>query len=190
VGFDPDGKALVVSNKEGNNFLVYSVENHGLPAVTPVTSVSNGQTPFGFVFDNWDRLLVVEAGSNAVSSYMIMPNDTLKVISGSVPNGQVAACWIARNNRGDVFTANPGSGTISTYQLMGQSGQVSLINGTAGTGSTPLDLAVAGDGHFLYALDPSSGMIDMFQIKHNGSLTNLGTINGNLSIFAQGIAAR
>jgi 6-phosphogluconolactonase (cycloisomerase 2 family) len=189
VGFDPEGMALVVSNKGGNSILVYSLDDKGLPAMSPVTSVSNGQAPFGFVFDNWRRLLVVEAGSDAVSSYEIMPNDSLQVISGSIPNGQLAACWIARNNRGDVFTANPGSGTISAYQLIGQSGQISLLNGVAGSGTTPLDLAIAGDGRFLYALDPSSGMIDMFQIKDNGSLTNLGTINGNLSIFAQGIAA-
>ena len=55
---------------------------------------------------------------------------------------------------------------------------------------TMLDLAVAADGRFLYALDPGSGTIDMFQIKHNRSLTNLGTIDGKLPLFAQGIEAR
>jgi hypothetical protein len=46
-------------------------------------------------------------------------------------------------------------------------------------------------GRYLYALDPSHGSIDMFQIEHDGSLTNLGAINaGELSIFAQGIAVR
>jgi len=39
-------------------------------------------------------------------------------------------------------------------------------------------------------LDPGSGTIDMFQIKHNRSLTNLGAIDGKLPLFAQGIAAR
>ncbi len=192
VGFNPDGMALVVSNKAGNNILVYSVDNNGMPAKNPVTSMSNGKTPFGFIFDQWGHLLVVEATQDAVSSYMIEPNDNLQVISKSVPNGQIAACWIARNNRGDVFTANPGRSSISAYQLIGQSGQVSLINGvagTAGTGTTPLDLAVAGDGRFLYALDPSSGMIDMYQINNDGSLSTVVTVNGNLSLFAQGIAA-
>ena len=191
VGFDPAGETLVVTDKAGSHILVYSVDDDGLPAVSPVTSISNGQIPFGFIFDRRGYLLVVEAGPNAVSSYKILPDDTLQVISGSVPNnGQQAACWIVRDERGDVFTANTGSGTVSVYRLMGRKGQVVLLNGAAGSGNKPLDLAVAADGRFLYALDPGSGTIDMFQIKHNRSLTNLGAIDGRLPLFAQGIAAR
>ncbi|HET6465052.1 MAG TPA: beta-propeller fold lactonase family protein [Nitrospiria bacterium] len=190
VGFDPEGETLVVTDKAGSKILVYSVDEDGLPAVSPVVSASHGNTPFGFIFDQRGRLLVVEVGPNAVSSYKILKDDTLQVISGSVPNGQQAACWIAGNERGDVFTANPGSGTVSAYQLTARNGQVALLNGAAGSGNRPLDMAVADNGRFLYALDPGSGAIDMFRIKHDGSLTNLGAIDGALPLFAQGIAAR
>jgi hypothetical protein len=116
----------------------------------------------------------------------------LKVISGSVVNGQKAACWIVGNEHGDVFTANPESGTVSASQLMVRNRQVSLLNGAAGNGKNPLDLPIIGYGRFLYALDPGSGNIDMFQTGQNGSLTNLGATanDGELSVFAQGIAAR
>jgi hypothetical protein len=39
-------------------------------------------------------------------------------------------------------------------------------------------------------LDPANGTIDMFKIGRHGDLTDLGTVAGGFSIFAQGIAAR
>jgi 6-phosphogluconolactonase (cycloisomerase 2 family) len=190
VGFDPWGDTLVVTDKTDNKILVYSVDEDGLPAATPVTSTSNGLTPFGFIFDQWGHLLVVEAGSNAVSSYSILKSGTLKVISPSVPNGQAAACWIAGNGHGYVFTDNPGSSTISSYRLSTGTGSLALLAGVAGTGNKPLDVTTAADGQFLYALDPGNGAIDMFQVRPDGTLAPLGTAAGGLSIFAQGIAAR
>ena len=41
-----------------------------------------------------------------------------------------------------------------------------------------------------YALDPIGGIIDMFKIEQDGSLTNLGTVAWVFSTYAQGIAAR
>jgi len=190
VGFDPFGETLVVTDKADNKILVFSLDDEGLPSMNPVTSTSNGNTPFGFIFDQWGHLLVVEAGSNAVSSYKILHNDTLQVISPSVANGQAAACWIAGNERGYVFTDNPGSGTISNYKLTDKKGDLVLLNGAAGSGNKPLDVAIAADGRFLYALDPAGGGVDMFEIQPDGTLTNLGSAAGGLSIFAQGIAAR
>jgi 6-phosphogluconolactonase (cycloisomerase 2 family) len=190
VGFDPARETLVVTDKADSKILVYSVGDDGLPGMNPVTSPSNGVTPFGFIFDQWGRLLVVEVGSNAVSSYNILDNDTLQVISPSVPNGQKASCWIVGNERGYIFTANPGASTISAYKLNAGNGKLVLLNGTAGSGKSPLDVAIPMNGRFLYALDPGNGGIDMFQIEPDGSLAGLGTIAGGLSMFAQGIAAR
>lgn len=190
VGFDPQGRTLVVTDRADSEILVYPVDDNGLSAVSPVTSTSNGRTPFGFIFDRRGHLLVVEVGANAVSSYQILADATLQVISGSVPNGQRAACWIAGNERGRVFTANPGAGTLSAYRVKNQNGQVALLDGAAGSGNKPLDLAVTTNGRFLYALDPARGGIDGFEIAHDGSLADLGAIGGDLSVFAQGIAAR
>jgi 6-phosphogluconolactonase len=190
VGFGPEGESLVVTDKANNEILVYPVRRNGLPGMDPAVSTSNGPVPFGFIFDRRGHLLVVEVGSNAVSSYNILHNGTLQVISPSVANGQKAACWIAGNERGNIFTANPGTSSISAYKLRAGNGKVALLNGTAGGGNAPLDLAISVNGRFLYALDPGNGAIDMFQIERDGGLTDLGTVPGGLSIFAQGIAAR
>jgi 6-phosphogluconolactonase len=190
VGFDPEGEMLVITDKTNNGIFVYSVGHGGLPVMNPVISPSNGLVPFGIIFDEWGHLLVAEAGSGAVSSYNILHNGTLKVISPSVANGQAATCWIRANERGNVFTANTGSQNIASYKLTARNGKLALRNATAGFGNRPIDLAITVNGEFLYALDPANGGIDMFQIEPNGSLTDLGTIAGELSIFAQGIAAR
>jgi len=190
VGFAPRGEWLVVTDRAENEILVYSVGPNGLPALTPVTSISNGAVPFAIIFDEQGTLLVAEVGSGAVSSYSILHNGTLDVISSSVANGQVATCWIAGNNRGDVFTANTGSQTISAYKVKAGKGKLELLDATSGVGNRPIDMAISVNGRFLYALDPADGGIDMFRIERDGRLTDLGTVAGGLSIFAQGIAAR
>jgi len=189
VRFDPEGETLVVTDKGDNALLVYAVGDDGLPVASPAVSASNGFTPFGLMFDERGHLLVVEAGTNAVSSYDILRDDTLQVISPSVANGQKAACWITGNERWNVFTANPGNSTISAYKEEAGDGTVTLVAGVAGQGHSPLDLAIAG-GRFLYAVDPNAGGVDAFRIEEDGSLTSLGTVAGGLSVFSQGIAAR
>ncbi len=190
VAFSPMGSRLVVTDRGDSEILVYGMDRNGLPSMSPVTSGSSGLAPFGVIFDQRGHLMVVEAESNAVSSYNILPSGSLQVISPSVANGQAASCWIAGNRRGDVFTANTGMQNISAYKLRVGSGEISLVDPTAASGNRPIDMAVTVDGRFLYALDPADGSIDMFQIKPNGSLTDLGQADGGLAIFAQGIAVR
>jgi len=189
VGFDPQGKKLVVTDRGENEILVYFVGKDGAPSMNPVTSPSNGLVPFGFDFDQREYLLVSEAGSGAVSSYDILPDGSLQLISGSVLNGQAATCWIAGNTQ-FAFTANTGSGTISVYEVQAGKGALTLSDAVAGSGNLPIDLATTNNGRFLYVLNAGNGTVGMFQVKSNGSLMNLGGINAGLSIFAQGIAAR
>jgi 6-phosphogluconolactonase len=190
VGFNPQGTKVVVTDKAASEILVFSVDRAGLLSASSVVSPSDGPTPFGFIFDERGHLLVVQVGDNAVSSYDLLRDGTLSVISPSVANGQVAACWITANERGNVFTANPGTNSISAYKLRAGSGTIALVEGVAGTGNAPLDLSASVDGRFLYAVDPAAGGIDMFLIESDGEITSLGTVDGGLSIFAQGIAAR
>jgi 6-phosphogluconolactonase len=191
VGFDPQGNNLVVTDKE-NGILVFSLGSDGTPSAAPETNPSSGPVPFGFIFDRRGHLLVSEA-SGAASSYRILPDDTLEVISASVPNGEVATCWIAGNKRGDIFTSNTGSGSVSAYKLLAGNGRLLLRDPTASVAPTsPIDMATTADGRFLYALDPGAGSVHMFRIDRDGGLTDLGAITptAGLSIFANGIAAR
>jgi 6-phosphogluconolactonase len=192
VGFDPQGNNLVVTDK-ANEILVFSLESDGTPGAGPVTTPSSGDVPFGFIFDRRGHLLVSEAGSGAASSYRILPDDTLQVISASVANEQRATCWIAGNRRGDIFTSNTASGSVSAYKLSAGNGRLRLRDDTAyeDVDSRPIDMAVTADGRFLYALDPAEGAVHMFRIDRDGGLTDLGAVAGEgLSIFANGIAAR
>ncbi len=193
VGFDPQGNNLVVTDKEDHEILVFSLESDGTPSTTPVTTQSSGLVPFGFIFDRRGHLLVSEAGSGAASSYRILPDDTLDLITPSEPNNQTATCWIAGNKRGDVFTSNTASSTVSAYKLLAGNGRLLLRDEAAyeAAGSRPIDMAITADGRFLYALDPGNGTVHMFRIDRDGGLTDLGAIAGEgLSIFANGIAAR
>ncbi len=190
VAFDTRKKALVVTDKANNRILVYHIHAHGLPAIAPEAATSSGSVPFGIVFDKQNHLLVVEAGSNAVSSYDFMRNGGLKTITASAANGQIATCWITVNQRGDIITTNPGTHSLSTFRVDPQTGVVSLRNGFAGTGDRPLDIDVSKDGRFVYAVDPGNGGVDMFRIENDGSLTGMGSVDGGLPLFAQGMAVR
>lgn len=190
VGFDPQGEVLVVTEGDPageNNIHVFSVDRNGLPSLEPVTSPSVGIVPFGFIFDRRGHLLVSEAGSGAVTSYKILPDNSLQVISPSVENNQRATCWITANSRGFVYTANTGSDTISAYKLHSGSGRLMLLDETAGSGDKPIDMTTAGNGRFLYVLNAGNGTVGMFRINPDGSLTDLGAIVGLPEIFAQGI---
>jgi 6-phosphogluconolactonase len=187
VAFGPQGRTLIITDKANNRLLVYRV-HHGVPAADPVVTPSSGAVPFAVDFDRKGHLLVVEAGANAVSSYAIAHDGSLHVISASVPNGQAATCWIVVNKRGDIITTNPGTNSLSSFRVNAGTGQVTLLNGTAGAGDAPLDIDLTDNGRFAYAVDPANGGVDMFRVGHDGSLTGLGNVNGGLSIFAQGMA--
>ena len=191
VGFDQDGRWLVVTDKAGSRILVFSV-NGKVPSASPVASPSSGTTPFGFMFDERDNLLVVEVngGNGAVSTYRIRHDGSLQTISASVASGQHAACWIVGNERGDVFTMNPGSSSVSSYRLDAHDGTVTLLKAVAGSATAALDAGLTANGRYLYAVDPANGGIDIFRIGAKGSLTSLGTAAGGLPGFAQGLAVQ
>lgn len=192
VGFDPEGEVLVVTEGDpaGENLIhVFPINRKGLPGFKPVTTQSVGVVPFGFAFDRRGHLLVSEAGSGAVTSYKILRNHRLRVISPSVENGQTATCWIAADGRGFVFTANTGSNNISAYKVHHRKGRLVLRDEAAGFGKAPIDMTTAGNGRFLYALNALDGTVGMFRIKADGSLVELDEpIEGLPQTSAQGIA--
>jgi 6-phosphogluconolactonase (cycloisomerase 2 family) len=190
VAFDPSGENLVVTDRMDHELLVYPVDWRGRPAMDPVTSPSSGLGPFAVIFDNRGDLLVAEAGSGAVSSYRILPSGALQVISPSVANGQTATCWIAGNRRGDVFTANTGSQSLSAYDVAERDGSVALLDDMAAFANRPIDMAITTNGQFLYALDPADGAIHGWRIDRQDGLIDLGAVPApDIAIYAQGVAA-
>jgi len=205
VQFSPDGRTLLVTQKTTNESLsperaidAFRVEGDGRPSATPNRDASHGIRPFSLAFRRDGKLVVAESfdatpNMSAVSSYRLSSSGALSTISGSVRNRQTDTCWIVVTRDGRyVFTANFGSGTISSYAY-DASGRVRLINGRAailGDASQPVDLALSNDSRYLYLLLRGTGGVAAFGVQPDGSLRPLGTAVGGLPVSdgASGLA--
>ncbi len=189
VQFTPDGAVLVVAEKTTNLIDTYTVNANGT-ADGPIPHPSSGATPFGFAFARHNTLVVSEAAVSAASSYRVMHSGGLRLISGSVANGQLAACWVAVTGNGEfAYTADAHNGKISSYRVA-NNGRLTLLNGVAGSpGGGPLDEAVSRSDQFLYVLNPAAAEINGFSIQSDGSLAQLASVSG-IPASAAGLAAR
>jgi 6-phosphogluconolactonase (cycloisomerase 2 family) len=196
VSFSSDGALLVVTEKATNLIDVYVVGTDGV-AGPPISNPSNGQTPFGFAFDQRNHLIVSEAfggapNASAVSSYNAALGGMLSVVGDSVPDFQTAACWIVITNSGRyVYTTNTASGSVSSYELA-SSGALNLLNSVAantGAMSSPIDMALNNGSRYLYVHAAGLQTVQGFRVEADGSLTPIGGAGG-VPFGAQGIAAR
>ncbi len=196
VAFDRSGDELAVTEKAASAIALYAVGQDGR-TTGPGTVASSGATPFGFAFTGHDVLVASEAGggpggTSAVSSYDV-DGQTAEVVSGSVPNGQRAACWLILTRDGHTaFVANAGSGDVSAYAV-DRRGALTLLSGAAGvlpSGGKPLDLALTGDERFLYDLDAGNHALVAFARHPDGALEPLGTQATGLPAPAVGLAVR
>ncbi len=187
VELSPDGSLLVVTEKATGRLTTYAVAKDGSLG-EPVVTASSGLVPFGFAFTPSGTLVVSEAGggpagggpdgTSAVSSYAPQPDGTLDVISGSVPSGQMAACWIAlaRDAR-YAYATNAQSNTISGYQVA-VDGSLTLFDDDGATLAlgdmhAPIDMAVSDDDAYLYALAGAADVIVGMGIEDDGGLARL-----------------
>lgn len=197
IGFSPDGKTLLVTEKAANLVVSYPVLPDGRTA-DPVVTQSNGPTPFGFAFDPKGQTIVAEAGGgpggSSVSSYDVEGQSRLRLISGSVGTGQTAACWVATTSDGRfAYTANTGSGTVTGFSVA-RSGRLQPITpggatGTTGAGSGPADLRFSPNNQFLVVRNGGSRTVSVFSTSDNGALTPVGTFAG-LPTGTTGLAVR
>ncbi len=173
IGFTPDGDHLIVTTKaNGSHIDVFNVGRDGELSATPVQNTAATPVPFGFTFDARDRLVVGEAATSSVSTYVVQENGSLRTIA-SQSDSQAALCWIARADR-LYFVANSGSGTVSSYRV-DASGHPSVVSTTA-VGPGPIDLVATRGGSFLYVQLGGNGMVAGFKVNADGSLTPVGTV--------------
>jgi 6-phosphogluconolactonase len=160
---------------------IYTVDKGGL-ANGPITQVSNGTTPFGFAFDHHNQMFVSEARGGtpngaAVTAYRVDGNGDLRVLDGSEPTHQTAACWVVVTHDGNyAYAINTGSGTITGFSIDGNGNLTPLDDDgiTAGeAGRAPLDAAISYDSKFLYVLNSGTDLINAYAIEDDGSLTSL-----------------
>lgn len=199
VEFSPGGNKLVVTEKATNKIDIYFVGWFGY-AWGPVVHDSVGQTPFGFAFSDRSTIVVSEAfggtpDASAVSSYELSRwGGDLEVVTPSAPTTETAACWIVISKNGKyAYTSNTGSGSITGYRI-GHDGSLTILDadgktGEAPAGSATIDMAVSGNGKFLHALNGGTNTITTFRINHDGSLTDLGSVDSQ-STTAVGLASQ
>jgi 6-phosphogluconolactonase (cycloisomerase 2 family) len=198
VAFEASGELLIVTDKPSNQIFTLEINDDGV-ASTPVSHISHGATPFGFAVDKRDHLVVSEAhggpgGSSALSSYDVAEEGGLRLITGSAPTHQGAACWVViTENDKFAFTSDTSTGVITGFGLS-RDGMLTIldaqgVSASTGQGSTPTDLALSEDGRFLFSLNPGSHAIAGWRIGPDGALFFTGGATG-IPASASGIAAR
>jgi len=194
IAFDPSGRFLVVTEKNTNQILVYTVDHDGA-AGPPAVHPSAGVTPFGFAFGKRGHFFVSEAaggapGAGTTSSYRLDRDGALEVVSPAVPAEGAAACWlvVTRNGR-FAYTSNTASDNLSVYEI-DFDGSIALSE-TVSTpeGSRPLDSALTSSSRFLYVLNNGDGTLSGYRVGFNGALTPIELDISGLD-GANGLAAR
>jgi hypothetical protein len=183
VAFTPDGTKLVVTTKaNGNQIVVFPVSPLGLGRA--VTTPDAGNVPFAVTFDPAGRLLVAEAGPNAVATFTVGRTGSLRLASRTA-TGQQATCWITRSGR-SVYVSNAGSATVSQYR----SGRGGLTaTGTVPTDPGTVDASASSDGRFLYVQTGGTGAVDEFRVGPTGALTRIGSVTVPGAVGGEGIVA-
>ena len=130
--------------------------------------------------------------ASAVTSYELLTDGELWVISPSVPTTETAACWLVVTKNGKyAYTTNAGSNTTSGYAI-GKDGSLELLqeDGASGmTGGAPIDMAFTQNSQFLYVLNASGNSISGFALNNgSGQLTPVSDVD--LPPGANGLIAR
>ena len=112
-------------------------------------------------------------------------------------DNKTASTWLAVTGNGTiVFTTNTVSGTISSFAVSRESGNVTLSRPVAASlrseesgSSFPSDMALSNDSRYLYVRNGANGTVSAFIVQVDGSLTRVAHAEG-LPESAAGIAAR
>ncbi|WP_432832463.1 lactonase family protein [Dactylosporangium sp. CA-092794] len=186
VAFTPDGTRLIITTKAGSNaIVVFTVDRRRGPSAQPVVHTEPGAVPFAVAFDPAGRLVVAEAGPNAVATFRLGRDNTLTPLGGAA-TGQAATCWIVAT--GDrVYTANAGSGNLSGYTVTGGGELRSL--GTFATGGGQVDVAATPDGRYLYAQTGADGHLVALRVGPGGTLTAIGEVAVPGAVGGEGVVA-
>lgn len=185
VAFSPDGTHLIVTTKaNGSSVDVFRIGFLGSLS-KPVVNAEPGTVPFALTFDRAGNLVVTEAGTNAVATFALHGNGTIRLLH-AVPTNQAATCWIVGTDR-DFYASNAGSATVTQIRS-GASGTLTVVGNTA-TDPGSVDAAISAHGHYLYVQTGANGIVDEFRIKGDGSLTRIGSVSVADATGGEGIVA-
>jgi hypothetical protein len=186
VGFTPDGSQLVVTTKNAANSVDVFADGLFGPSAQPTVTSLPGTIPFGFTFDAYGHLALVETGAGAVATFAITSAGTLTQL-GSAATGQAATCWITAAPEGTLYASNAGSATESTLTTE-PDGAITQL-GTTPTDAGTTDAVASSDGRYLYVQAGGPGNVDAYRTGPGGSLTETGSVTVPGAAGGEGIAA-
>ena len=196
VSFAPSGDLVIVSQITANTLTTFPVDEDGTLG-DAVENEPAGNGPFGFTFDGEGRLLVTQNSQAAlergtVAVYEIGEDGRLEAIGEAVATGETDPCWFVVTPDGaygyvtnfgpsgllDVNAEASRRGTVSSFRI-GEDGALELLDAQAAQlGVGAADLAVGGDGRYLYALNSVAGTVTGFAIGEDGGLTLITAVGG------------
>jgi len=186
VAFSPDGSQLIVTTKmNGNDIDVFGVGHFGYLSHSPVVNTEPNTVPFAVTFDPQGRLVVAEAGTNALATFTLNGNGTVTPVD-SVGTGQPATCWVT-SAQGYFFASNAGGPSESSFSDS-TTGQLTL-NGKTTTDAGTVDASASANGQYLYVQTGGSGIVDEFQVNANGTLSEFGSVKVWGAAGGEGIVA-
>jgi hypothetical protein len=174
VAFSRDGSQLIVTTKaNGNDVDVFRVFPWGLLSQTAAVNSLPGTVPFGIALDRDGNLVIAEAGTDALASFVLRRDGTIDQLA-TVATGQAATCWVVR--AGDRFYAsNAGSASLSDVQAGAGATTLTLLGQTT-TDAGTVDGAATRNGRYVYVQTGAAGIVDEFAVDVNGSLTSIGSV--------------
>jgi DNA-binding beta-propeller fold protein YncE len=185
VVFSPSGAQLIVTTKDaGNDVDVFPVNAQGRlskPVVNPLPNT----VPFAITFSKQGKLILSES-AGAIGTFQLDENGTIEQLD-VVPSGQVATCWVV-GVRDLFFTSNPGSASLSGFQLSA-GGQLLTPLGNTETDPGTVDATITGAGRFLYVQAGGPGNVDEYTISAAGALSKVGSVTVPDAVGGEGIAA-
>jgi 6-phosphogluconolactonase len=162
VAFSPDGKKLLVTERQTQMIDVFPVEADG--KLGPVVSnKANGAGPFTVTFHGKDIVISTEVVGNqfkygAVTTYRLKSDGKLEVITPSLNSTELAACWTAWSiiDPSVYYFTNAQSGTVGAVRI-DEAGKLVLFPDDGHIATTrnqhaTQDMALSADGRFLYVL--------------------------------------
>ena len=185
IGFSPNGRVLVVTEKNTNLLDTYVVNKNGV-ASAPATYESIGDGPYAFAFTDKDKMVLSEVATNTMTSYVVSYQGDLRTISGAMPTFGAAPCWTVIDSKGNfAYETNAADGTISTFAIS-RNGAITLVSAIAAKMNTPaLDMAFSKHDRFMYVLNGDS--VTGFKVYADGSLfwvTSVSAVPGSASGLA------
>jgi len=199
VGFTPDGRTLVVTERIAGDatgeggwakgaIVTFPVRQDGTLGAA-IVNIPTGNGPYSFSFAEDGTMVTTEQNGaflnfqgGYAANYRVNPDSSLTPVGGSVANQGTDPCWIVISDQQVAFVASPfGGGQIGSYSI-NQDGTLTLLHAAAtaadgrdhvndGVPDGIFDLGLSRDSRYLYQLNGLDGGLYVFQVNANATLT-------------------